>query len=57
MDDRPREFEEAVFHLGLGQAVLHPPGQRLELAHGVGIAAAMAADHDAGLTAHLPLSP
>src|SRR5690606_31949197 len=47
-DDRRGEFQEAEIDVVLRQAALHPLRQRGELGHGAAVAAAMAADHDAG---------
>src|SRR3546814_20877664 len=47
-DDRRGEFEEAEIDVILRQAGFQMRGQRGEFGHRAGIAAAMAAEHDAG---------
>ena len=51
-DDRSRELEEAELDIPSRQALSDTTRQRFELGHGVGIAAAVAAQHDARLVRH-----
>src|SRR3546814_710635 len=54
-DDRRGEFEEAEIDVILRQAGFQMRGQRGEFGHRAGIAAAMAAEHDAGFLERVAL--
>ena len=48
-DNRARKFQEADFEVVIRQAGTQPLGKGQELAHGICVAAAVAANHDSGL--------